>query len=80
MTWFGIQTDAYRRQWLRYAWDWVRKNDPNGYVEMPGMRGMAANPMNRRCYYANNPSPAVPDGFCDEATIRAIWESDSETR
>jgi len=31
-----------------------------------------------RWYYANTPSPAVPDGFGDEEAIRAIWAADSE--
>ena len=26
-----------------------------------------------RWYFANNPSPAVPNGFGDEDPIRAVW-------
>jgi hypothetical protein len=36
ITWFAHQTKDYRAKWLQYAWDWVRKTDPNGYLEMPG--------------------------------------------
>jgi hypothetical protein len=28
---------------------------------------------NKRWYYANKPSAAVPEGFGDEDAIRAIW-------
>ena len=29
ITWFAHQPEAYRAEWLRYAWDWVRKTDPD---------------------------------------------------
>jgi hypothetical protein len=54
----------------------VRKTDPNGYLEMPGGR-TETSPLNRRrWYYANAPSPTVPDGLDDEEAIREIWKSD----
>jgi hypothetical protein len=34
----------------------------------------------KRWYYANRPSPAIPDGLGDEDAIRAIWASDLERR
>ena len=57
--------------WLQYAWYWVRKTDPNGYLEMPGSR--TATSPETRWYIANNPSPAVPTGLGDEEAIRAVW-------
>ena len=76
ISWFANQSKAYRSQWLRYAWDWVKKTDPDGYLEMPGSR-TETSPLNyRRWYSANRPSAAVPDGLDDEDTIRAIWKSD----
>ena len=73
ITWFAHQTRDYRSKWLRYAWDWVRKTDPNGYLEMPGSR-TARSPLDHLAwYYANNPGPAVPQGLGDEDAIRAIW-------
>jgi hypothetical protein len=38
ITWFAHQPKEYRAEWLQYAWDWVRKTDPNGFLEMPGSR------------------------------------------
>ena len=31
-------------------------------------------------YYANRSSPAVPDGFGQEDTIKAIWAEDERQR
>jgi len=77
ITWFAHQSPEYRHQWLRYAWDWVRKTDSNGYLQMPGSRTMTSPLDRKRWYYANAPSPAVPEGYGDEDTIRAIWAADS---
>jgi alpha-L-fucosidase 2 len=77
ITWFAHQPQAYRNQWLRYAWDWVRRTDSNGYLQMPGSRTVRSPLDNRRWYYANTPGPAVPDGLGDEEAIRAIWAADS---
>jgi hypothetical protein len=76
ISWFANQSKQYRSQWLHYAWDWVRKTDPDGYLEMPGSR-TEMSPINHRGWYsANAPSAAVPDGLDDEVAIREIWKSD----
>jgi hypothetical protein len=79
ITWFAHQSKEYRHQWLHYAWDWVRRTDPNGYVEMPGSRTLASPLDHMKWYHANNPSPAVPNGFGDEDTIRSIWDAGTTT-
>lgn len=76
ITWFGHQSEPYRAQWLKYAWDWVRETDPNGFLEMPGSRTMRSPLDGKRWYYANRPSTAVPAGLNDEAAIKAIWEAE----
>ena len=76
ISWFANQSKEYRADWLRYAWGWVRKTDPNGFLQMPGSRTVRSPVDKRRWYYANVPSPAVPDGLGDEAVIRAIWAAD----
>ncbi len=80
--WFAHQDSACRAQWLRYAWDWVREHDPNGYLQMPGSRTVAA-PIGddgKKWYWAMNPSKAWPDGFGDEDVIKAIWTADRSAR
>jgi hypothetical protein len=74
ITWYAHQPPEYRSNWLHYAWNWVRKTDPNGFVQMPGSRTMVSPKDRKRWYYANNPSPAVPEGFGDEAAIKAVWK------
>jgi pimeloyl-ACP methyl ester carboxylesterase len=78
ITWFAHQGERYRSDWLRYASDWVRKTDPAGHLQMPGSRTMRSPLDGKRWYYANTPSPAVPDGLGDEVAIRAIWAADAE--
>jgi xylan 1,4-beta-xylosidase len=73
ITWFAHQDRDYRGDWLRYARDWVRRTDPNGYLQMPGSRTLRSPRDDLRWYYANNRSAAVPQGFGDEAAIRDIW-------
>jgi hypothetical protein len=77
ITWFAHQTRDYRADWLRYAWDWVRRTDANGFLEMPGSRTMRSPLDRRRWYYANVPSATVPEGLGDEEAIRAIWAADA---
>ncbi len=74
ITWFAHQGKRYRADWLKYAWDWVRKTDPNGFLEMPGSR--TATSADIHWYFANDPCAACPTGFGDEDAIRAIWAAD----
>ena len=77
ITWFAHQSKEYRARWLRYAGDWVRKTDPNGFLEMPGSRTMRSPLDGKRWYYANAPSEAVPEGLGDEEAIRSIWADEA---
>lgn len=76
ISWFAHQPEAYRNEWLRYAWNWVREHDPAGYLQMPGNRCLHSPVDGKSWYFANPPSKAVPDGFNQEETIRAIWAAD----
>jgi len=76
ITWFAHQSKEYRADCLKYAWGWVRKTDPNGHLQMPGSRTMSSPLDRKRWYYANNPSPSVPEGLGDEEAMRAIWNAD----
>ncbi len=71
--WFAHQPEAERNAWLWYAWEWVKLHDPNGFLELPGLRGLADPVDGCRFYCANSPSPACPQGFGQEETIKAIW-------
>ena len=71
--WFAHQPEEYRNRWLRYADDWVRQHDPAGHLQMPGARCLHT-PVGRQSWYrANTRSPAAPEGFGQEETIKGIW-------
>jgi len=76
ITWFAQQREEYRNQWLHYAWDWVRKTDPAGHLQMPGSRTLRSPLDGKRWYYANAKNAATPEGFNQEETIRGIWAAD----
>jgi hypothetical protein len=83
ITWFAQQSESYRNEWLRYAWTWIKEHDPNGFLEMPGGRILTNGPANPSevggkvgWYFANTKSPACPQGFSQEETIKAIWRAD----
>jgi hypothetical protein len=76
ISWFAHRDEAYRNDWLRYAWDWVRKHDPHGFLQMPGSRILHAPVDGHAWYYANTRSGATPRGFNQEETIKAIWSDD----
>jgi len=80
ISWFAHQPEDYRNEWLRYAWEWVRKHDPNGYLQMPGSRILADPVAGKNWYFANTPSDAVPGGFGQEQTIQAIWSADASSQ
>ena len=75
-SWFAQQPQAYRAQWLQYAHDWIRRNDPAGYLEMLGVRGIsvydesAASKLKRQRYF-------IADAG-DVETVRAIWCAERE--
>lgn len=74
ISWLANQPDDYRREWIRYAYDWVREADPNGWLQMPAGR-QTTGIDGRRWYSANNPGAGAPDGMGDEETIRDIWKT-----
>ena len=80
ISWFARQPEAYRNAWLRYAWQWVRSNDTNGWLQMPGSRTLHAPVNGQWWYWANTRSAATPDGFNQEETIKAIWAGDAARR
>ena len=79
ITWFSQLSEPHRNAWLRYAWSWVRSHDPEGYVQMPGLRILSGAPNGKRWHEVNQPSASTPSGFGQEQTVRAIWNADTES-
>jgi hypothetical protein len=77
ITWFAMQDETYRNQWLWYAFDWLRETDPNGHLQICVIR-MISGPLGEksyRSYFANTRSVACPVGYSQEETIKAIWNT-----
>lgn len=75
ISWYAQQPETYRNEWLQYAWNWIKETDPNGHIEMPGLRGICCPNETENTYRANTRSKACPSGYNQEETIKAIWAS-----
>lgn len=74
ITWFYLQSEEYRKQWLKYAYHWVRENDKNGFLQMPVSRLVSlCEGKGRGKYRANTKSESNPDGLNLEETIKELW-------
>jgi hypothetical protein len=73
ISWFAHQPADYRNRWLSNAAKWLRKNDWDGFFEMPGSRPLSAPVGDRTYYFANTPSEASPEGFGQENAIKDIF-------
>ena len=76
ISWFAMQPEEYRNNWLVYAYNWIKKTDPNGHLEMPVTRMISCPNDTLRTYFANTKSPACPVGYSQEETIKKIWDDD----
>ncbi len=75
ISWFALQPEEYRNNWLRYAYHWIQETDPNGHLQMPVTRMITCPNETLRSYFANTRSPACPVGYSQEETIKQIWNS-----
>lgn len=73
ISWFSIQTKAYRNQWLEYAYNWLKKTDPKGHLQMPVTRIITVPNQPNRRYHANTRSEHCPTGYSQEETIKRLW-------
>ena len=64
INWFIKQPENYRNEWLKYAYEWVRKTDKNGYFQLP---------LRRFEHYSA--SMMTKKGMRQEDTIKGIWEN-----
>jgi hypothetical protein len=73
ISWFSLQDEAYRNQWLEYAHQWIKQTDPNGHLQMPVNRMISCPNETHGSYRANTKSAACPIGYSQEETIKKIW-------
>jgi hypothetical protein len=87
-TWFSQQSELYRNHWLQYAWHRTRCIDPNGYLAFNGRRPRTPFPGHSkqktsppdlnstyRAYTIDRLPSLIPRGYNQEATIKALWDS-----
>jgi hypothetical protein len=73
ISWFSLQSEEYRNQWLDYAYRWLKETDPNGHLEMPVSRMISCPNETLGTYRANTRGPDCPIGYSQEETIKRIW-------
>lgn len=80
-TWFAHTTKEYQSKYLRYAVEWLAKNDPVGNLQIPGSIPISADPIPIEGtdrfiwkYRLNNPSPALPYAFGQEDVVKELWD------
>lgn len=73
ISWFAQRDEAYRNEWLEYAYNWIKETDPNGHLQMPASRIITCPNETDDSYRANTKSPACPIGYSQEETIKRLW-------
>lgn len=74
ITWFYLQKKEYKDEWLHYAHQWLKVNDKNAFLEMPGARVVCrGNGEPIVACRAIKSSLECPYGMDIEQTIKDIW-------
>ena len=74
ISWFSLQSEEYRNAWLKYAYNWLRETDPNGFLQMPVGRLIVTGRKGHDRFRANPPSEVIPNGKNLEAAIKELWK------
>lgn len=77
ISWYSNHTAAYRHKWLRYAYDWVRRN--GGYLAMPGMRVSFLYDKTAGDFVKGKYTAFAGGPFDDEEAVADIWDVYSPT-
>lgn len=70
ITWYGLNPENYRNEWLRYAWYKVKRLDDRTFLEIPGRRGMST------CYL-NQVWEFTDYNICRDPIYRVINQNNS---
>lgn len=76
ITWFANQPDAYRAEFLRYAYERVHELDPDCYFAMPGQRVARYYDRNGKIYqyvYYGYRKSYYEKGNDDQLVVQDIW-------
>lgn len=77
ITFLAVHDEQYRNRFLWYAFDWLRKTDSNGHLQMCLIRMITCKDAEKtlRSYFANTRSLQCPIGYSQEETIKKIWNT-----
>lgn len=73
ISWYANQPRSYRHSWLKYAYNWVRNTDPQGFLMMPGSRPAYMQNIDQMTWYYAHSSEFLENGWDDEEAIKTIW-------
>jgi hypothetical protein len=73
ISWLSLQPEDYRNEFIKYAYQWLKDNDPNGFLQMPGNRMITCPNETAGSYRVNTRSDACPIGYSQEETIKMLW-------
>jgi hypothetical protein len=73
ISWFSLRREEDQKAWLEYAYHWLGKTDPNGYLQMPVSRVVTYEKPGYHRYNANIKSSACPNGTGLEIKIKELW-------
>lgn len=76
--WFVNQPEAYRKEYLAYAHNWLLGLHEDGWLQMPTRLNINQRVENQQMWHANTRSPTCPFGFGLESTIKAIWQGEAQ--
>ena len=71
ISWISQCDEAYQNDFFEYAVDFMFKTDPNGFIQMPGLRLSVGG--KDHTYRVNTKSAACPNGHNGEETIKKLW-------
>ena len=76
ITWLYVLPEQERQEWLRYAYHWIKENDPYAHLQMPGTRGASLGNGKWSMARSIAPTENVPDGMNLTQTIKELWNEE----
>ncbi len=73
ITWFSKLSPSEQASWLLYAYQWIRDQDPNGFLQMPMARVITLETGERYKYKANRKTEEYQEGSGLEQVIQRLW-------
>ena len=73
ISWLYALPEQQRQEWLKYAYGWIKDNDPWCHMQMPGTRGVSLGRGKGGIARSIAPTENVPDGMNLTQTIKDLW-------